>query len=25
MKPKTIPILDSKGRLRDVSKEGAAA
>ena len=25
MKPKTIPILDSKGRLRDVSKEGTAA
>ena len=25
MKPKTIPILDSKGRLRDVSKEGAVA
>ena len=25
MKPKTIPILDSKGRLRDVSNEGAAA
>ena len=25
MKPKTIPISDSKGRLMDVSKEGAAA